>query len=43
MLSNLATRDNTFSQIVYQTQSDFSTIVEYRKVMKEGAAKYTEL
>ncbi len=41
--SDLATRDNAVSQMVHQTQSDFSTIAEYREVNKKSAAKYAEM
>ena len=41
--SDLATRDNAVSQMVHQTQSDFSTIAEYGEVIKKGAAKCAEM
>ncbi len=41
--SDLATRDNAVSQMVHQTQSDFSTIAAYGKVIKKGAAKCAEM
>ena len=41
--SDLVTRDNTVSQMIRHTQSDFKTIVEYGKSMKQGEAKSTEM
>ena len=40
---DLATLDNTVSQMVYQTHSDFSTIAEYGEIIKKGAAKCAEM
>ena len=41
--SDLATWDNAVSQMVHQTQSEFSTIAEYGEVIKKGAAKCAEM
>ncbi len=37
--SDLATRDNSVSQMIRHTQSDFKTIAEYKESIKQGAAK----
>lgn len=42
-LSNLASQDNAVSWMLRQTQSYFSTIAKYRKVIKKDAAKYIEI
>ena len=41
--SDLATWDNAVSQMIHQTQSNFSTIAEYGEVIKKGAAKCAEM
>ena len=42
-LSDLATQDNAISQMVHQTQSDFSIIAKYGEVTKKGAAKCAKI
>ena len=41
--SDLATRDNSVSQMICHTQSDFKAIAKYRELIKQGAAKYAEM
>ena len=41
--SDLATQDNVVSEMIHQTQSDFSTIAEYGEGIKKGAAKCAEM
>lgn len=36
---DLATQNNVISQMIYQTQSDFSTITKYGEVFKKGTTK----
>ena len=40
---DLATQYNAISQIIYQTQFDFSTIAKYGKILKKSVAKYAKM